>query len=286
MEPIAFTIFNKDVAWYGIIITCAMLIGLFVGLRLAKRNGIKSDDALELFLIAIPLAIIAARLGFVFANLSSMHSFRDVIAVWDGGLTIMTGAPAGILGGFIWCKWRKVDFFKLADSVVFVVLLSQGLGRWGNFMNQELYGLAVTNEKLQFFPFAVYIAREGGWFQAAFFYEMVLDILGFFILWFVSRHLYMRGSGVVLYAMTYATIRFIMEFCRDSTDMFGIKNTNQIFCAIAAGVCLCIFVGMIIYHKKRKERIWYAHGIPPEFFERTVKPKNKDKDNKPEPTTL
>ena len=259
-----------------------MLIGLFVGLKLAKRNNIKSDDALELFLIAIPLAIIAARLGFVFAHLKSMHSFRDVIAVWDGGLTIMTGAPAGILGGFIWYKWRKVDFFKLADSVVFVMLLSQGLGRWGNFMNQELYGLAVENTKLQWFPYAVYIADEGGWFQAAFFYEMVLDILGFFILWFVSRHLYMRGSGVVLYGMTYCVIRFIMEFCRDSTDILGIPNTNRIFCAVAASVCFCILIAMIIYHKKRKERIWYAHGIPPEFFARP----EINKDKKIEPTTL
>lgn len=292
VEPIAFTIFNKDVAWYGIILTCAMLIGLFVGLKLAKRNNIKSDDALELFLIAIPLAIIAARLGFVFAHFKHFflvdnfkwQNFVDIIAVWDGGLTIMTGAPAGILGGFIWCKWRKVDFFKLADSVVFVMLLSQGLGRWGNFMNQELYGLAVENTKLQWFPYAVYIANEGGWFQAAFFYEMVLDILGFFILWYVSRHLYMRGSGVVLYGMTYCVIRFIMEFCRDSTDILGIPNTNRIFCAVAASVCLCIFIAMIIYHKKRKERIWYAHGIPPEFFARPeVK---KDKDEKIEPTTL
>ena len=89
---------------------------------------------------------------------------------------------------------------------------------------------------------------------------------------------------MVLYAMTYCIIRFAMEFCRDSTDILGIPNTNRIFCAVAAGVCACLFVAMIIYHKKRKERIWYAHGIPPEFFARKVLPKDKDK--KPEPTTL
>ena len=68
VPSIAFTVFGKSVAWYGIIITRAMVIGLLVGIRLAKRTGIKSDDALELFLIAIPLAVIGARLGFVFAH--------------------------------------------------------------------------------------------------------------------------------------------------------------------------------------------------------------------------
>lgn len=266
VPSIAFTIFGKSVAWYGIIITCAMIIGLVVGFRLAKRTGITSDDALELFLIAIPLAVIGARLGFVFAHLKDMHSFLDVIAVWDGGLTILTGAPMGILGGFIWCKWRKVNFLKLADSVVFVILLCQGLGRWGNFMNQELYGNLVSDPNMQWFPYAVYIAHQGGWYQAAFFYEMILDIFMFFVLFYISRHLYLTGSGVLQYLCAYCTIRFVMEFSRTSTDMFGIPHTAQIACGVGAILCLGVIIFMAVRKIKRKERIWYKDGIPPEFF--------------------
>ena len=275
VPSIAFTVFGKSVAWYGIIITCAMVIGLLVGIRLAKRTGIKSDDALELFLIAIPLAVIGARLGFVFAHFKHFflvenfgwQNFVDIIAVWDGGLTILTGAPMGILGGFIWCKWRKVNFLKLADSVVFVILLSQGLGRWGNFMNQELYGVqVVTDPNMQWFPLSVFIQADMSWHPAAFFYEMILDILFFFVLFYISRHLYLTGSGVLQYLCAYCLIRFVMEFFRTSTDMFGIPHTAQIACAVGAILCLGAIVFMAVRKIKRKEKIWYKDGIPPEFF--------------------
>lgn len=282
VESVAFTIFGRSVAWYGIIITCAMVIGLIVGIRLAKRTGIKSDDALELFLIAIPLAVIGARLGWVFANLSEIHSFADVVALDRGGLTILTGAPMGILGGFIWCKWRRVNFWKLADSVVFVILLSQGLGRWGNFMNQELYGVqVVTDPNMQWFPLSIFIRADMSWHPAAFFYEMVLDILMFFVLFYISRHLYLTGSGVLQYLCAYCLIRFVMEFFRTSTDMFGIPHTAQIACAVGAVLCLVAIILMAVRKIKRKERIWYKDGIPPEFFVGTGIRRKKKEDKLP-----
>ena len=284
VPSVALWIGEKPVNWYGIIITCAMLIGLVVGLRLAKRTGIKSDDALELFLIAIPLAVIGARLGYVFAHLKDMHGFLDVIAVWDGGLTILTGAPMGILGGFIWCKWRRVNFWKLADSVVFVILLSQGLGRWGNFMNQELYGVQViTDPNKQWFPLSVFISRNGlnEWHPAAFFYEMVLDILLFFVLFYISRRMYLTGSGVIQYLGAYCSIRFVMEFFRTSGDMFGIPHTAQIACAIGAVLSAVVIILMIVRKKKRKERIWYKEGIPEEFFAGTIMRRKTTEDKTP-----
>lgn len=275
VERIAFTLFGKfDVAWYGIIITCAMLIGLAVAVVLAKRMNVTSDDLLELFLIAIPLAVVGARLGFVFAHFErfflvdnfTWDSFVDIIAIWDGGLTIMTGAPAGILGGLIWCKWRKVSFWKLADTVICVLLLSQALGRWGNFCNQELYGLAVENPSLQFFPYAVYIASEGGFYQATFFYEFIADLIGFGLMLYLSKHLYMTGSGIVQYGFFYYTIRFIMEFFRDSTDILGIPNTNRLFCGIAALACLAVLVTMAVSKIKAGQIIWFKKGIPAELY--------------------
>ncbi len=281
VDPVAFTIFGRDVAWYGVLITCAMLIALGIAVVLSKRVKVKGDDLLELFLIAIPLAVIGARLGFVFAHFKEFflagkpfgQGLLDIIAIWDGGLTILTGAPCGILGGFIWCKWRKVDFLDLADSIICVVILAQGLGRWGNFFNQELYGLPVTNPSLQVFPYAVWIAHpiEGGipgFYQAAFFYEMVADILGFGILLFLRNHLKLKGSGVLSYACVYCVIRSIMECFRDSTDLFGIKNTGQLACAIGAVASFAVILTLAILKVKKGEKIWYGKGgIPAELFE-------------------
>jgi len=269
VESVAFTLFGRDIAWYGIIITSAMLIGLFGATLLAKKIKIKSDDLLELFLIAIPMAILFARLGYVFARPKyyfvkdfGWDDFVRVFAVWDGGLTIMTGAPGGILGGLIWCKWRKVDFLRLTDAILCIVLLSQAIGRWGNFFNQEIYGMPITNPELQFFPLAVYIAQEGGFFMATFFYESVLNTIGFIVLYLVSKRLYLRGSGIPLYVLAYGLIRFIMEFMRDDGDVYAKVNFNQIICAVVVVAAAALLAVMIIRKKKQGERVWYGKGIP------------------------
>ena len=166
VSPVAFTIFGRDIAWYGIIITCAMLAGLIAGTIRAKKIGMSFDDLVEVFICAIPLAILGARLGYVMVRPEyfpadfTWDDFVRIFAVWDGGLTIMTGVPFGVLGAWLWSKWRKVNFVDIADVVIPVVLLSQGLGRWGNFMNQEIYGAPITNPNMQWFPMGVYIASE------------------------------------------------------------------------------------------------------------------------------
>ena len=116
VDPVAFTIGDIEIAWYGIIITCAMLTGLIVAILRGKKQGLVVDDFVEIFLIAIPLAIIGARIGYVmvrpeyFPSDFTWDDFVNVIAVWDGGLTIMTGVPFGILGGAIWCKIPQSEF--------------------------------------------------------------------------------------------------------------------------------------------------------------------------------
>lgn len=291
VERVAFRIGELEVAWYGIILTTAMLIGLLVAIRLVKRMDLKSEDLLELFLIAIPLAIIGSRLGFVAAHAKEFFDvphfgwkeFVDVIAIWDGGLTILTGGPAGILGALIWTKVKKVNFFKLADTVICVMLLSQGLGRWGNFCNQELYGPAVADPKWRFFPFSVYIAAEGEFRQASFFYEFLADLAGFGVMLFLSKRLYVPGSGLFLYGFFYGLIRFGMEFSRDSTDMFGIHNTGQLVCGIISVLCLITVVVLAIIRVKKGQRIWYARGVPAEFFANKGYPERAEQKTDPPP---
>lgn len=270
VAPIAFTVFGREIAWYGIFITLAMLVGLAVAILLAKRIKLTSDDLLEIFLIAIPMAIIFARLGFVIVRPYEYYiiqgfDFQDFIrifAVWDGGMTIITGAPGGILGGYIWCKWRKADFLHIADTVICVLLLSQAIGRWGNFFNQEIYGAAISNPSWQWFPSAVYIAREGGFFQATFFYEMVLNLIGFAVLLYISRRLLVRGNGVLLYGITYGVIRFILEFMRDDGDLYQVINFTQIILGVVIVAATALLVILIRKEKRSGKQVWYRKGIP------------------------
>ncbi len=270
VQSIAFTIFGRDVAWYGILITTAMLVGLFGSYIRTKKIGLTMDDLLEIFMIAIPLAVVCARLGYVFARPDQYllvedfgwSDFVNIFAVWDGGLTIMTGVPGGILGGYIWSKWRKVDFIAGLDVIAPVILLSQAIGRWGNFCNQEIYGAVITNPNLQWFPMAVYIAREGAFHQALFFYEMVLNIVAFVIIIIISKRLRLKGFGILSYLCSYALIRGSMEFLRDDGSIYEVINYTQICCFIAVALCIGAIVFLIIRSRKKGIQVWYKNKVP------------------------
>jgi phosphatidylglycerol:prolipoprotein diacylglycerol transferase len=270
VNNVAFTVFGRPVAWYGIIITSAMILGLVLAILRGKRQGLKADDWLEMFLIIAPMSIIFARLGFLLANPAAWSRWY---AVYEGGLTITFGVPGGVLGCFIWCKWRKADFMAVVDRAAPTVLACQALGKWGNFFNQELYGLAVTNPSAQWFPLSVYI-RGSGWHQAAFFYEAVCCLVMLAVILFIQKRLRIKGAGVFLYFGAYALIRFCMEFTR--MDMHGLKsgvNVLQILCALVCVAMVGILVFLGLRAKKKGEQVWYKKGIPDDkVFQAKYKP--------------
>lgn len=273
VTPVAFSIGDFTVAWYGIFITFAMVLALVISIRRVKRINVSSDDMLMLFLIAIPLAVIAARLGYVISNYKDYFTspydwdaFVKTIAIWKGGLTIMWGVPGGCIGALIWAKIYKKDVIKVADIVLPTVLLAQAIGRWGNFFNQELYGQPVTDPNAQWFPLAVFIADEGGWFQATFFYEMVLNVIGFFLLSFLVRRLDVKGFGSLAYFGWYCMVRGIMEIFRSETSTVDDKmgfNTVMVFCFVVCAICIGLIIFLIIRKKKRGGKLFYKNGIPP-----------------------
>lgn len=270
---IAFSIGSAEIAWYGIIVTSAMLLGLFLAYLRGKKVGFQGDDWLEIFLFAIPIGVLFARLGYVMVRpeifmidgLTGWEKFVKMIAVWDGGLTITTGVPGGILGAFLWAKWRKADFVVLVDTALPVVLASQALGRWGNFFNQEIYGAAVTNPSWQFFPYSVYIADKGGFYQATFFYEMLLNIMALVIILVLLKRIRLKGSGTLAYIIAYGLIRFVMEFIRDDGDIYDKVNFLQIILAIVVAAAVVLLVLLIRRQKKKGNRIWYKNGVPKEL---------------------
>jgi phosphatidylglycerol:prolipoprotein diacylglycerol transferase len=268
VQRVAFIVFGRPVAWYGIIITFGMLVGLILAIYRTRKIKMDSGDVMELFIFVIPFAIVFARLGFVvfrpefFPKHFTWSDFVDIIAVWDGGLTILTGIPGGVLGAFLWCKLRKHDFINVSDRIAPVVLVSQAIGRWGNFFNQEIYGQPITNPDWQFFPVAVYIRDRAGYFQATFFYEMVLNLLFFAMLVIVLKRLRVKGAGILGYLFSYTLIRFIMEFMRDDLGFYKGVNFAQIICICVASLCLAAILVMTIVRIKKGEKVWYRKGIP------------------------
>ena len=247
INPVAFEIGSLSVRWYGIFITCAILIGYVVSCLLAKKRGISLDFMLELFLWAVPFAILFARLSYVLFHpkdfvVRSFADFGNLFAIWNGGISILGAIPGGALGAFLACKRNKIPLTEVLDVVAPGVVLGQALGRWGNWANQELYGKAITNEALQVFPIAVYIDAEGGWFQATFFYEMVLNLIGFGLIFFIFCKSKKNLVTFMSYLTWYMIVRAIMEIFRADAVSVGSVRIGVLGCAIAAAVSLTVTV--------------------------------------------
>lgn len=253
IDPIAFEVGSLSVRWYGIFITLAILIGYGVTCFNAKKRGISVDFMLELFLWVVPFAILFARLSYVLFHpadftVHSLKDFGEIFAIWEGGISILGAIPGGALGAFIACRMNKIRFADVLDVIAPGLVLGQALGRWGNFANQELYGMAITDPTYQKFPFAVYIDAQHGWFQATFFYEMVLNLIGFALLMIVFYRSKKSLMTFMTYLCWYMVVRAIMEVFRADAVSVGSIRIGVLGCSIAAGIAMILAV--LIYSNK------------------------------------
>ena len=155
MNPVAFEIFGLQIRWYGIIIAGGVLAAFLLSSVLAKKKGVSFDDIVDAFIWAFPIAIVGARAYYVAFEFKNFDSFADMINIRTGGLAIHGGLIAGILTAYIVLKIKKVNFWEYIDVVIPAVVLAQGIGRWGNFMNQEAHGGAVSADFIFIFSYYV-----------------------------------------------------------------------------------------------------------------------------------
>ena len=253
INPIAFEVGSLSIRWYGIFITTAILIGYIVACLNAKKRGISLDFMLELFLWVVPLAVVFARLSYVLFHAGDfvVHSISDVgeiFAIWKGGISILGAIPGGALGAYFACKRNKIRFSEVLDVIAPGLVLGQALGRWGNWANQELYGRPVLEEAWQVFPIAVYIDVEGGWFQATFFYEMVLNLIGFALLMTVFYKSKKNLITFMTYLTWYMVVRAIMEVFRVDAVSIGSVKIGVLGCSVLAAISMVITI--LIYCRK------------------------------------
>ena len=141
MNPVAFEIFGLQIRWYGIIIAGGVLAAFLLSSVLAKKKG-----------VSFPIAIVGARAYYVAFEFKNFDSFADMINIRTGGLAIHGGLIAGIITAYIVLRIKKVNFWEYIDVVIPAVALAQGIGRWGNFMNHEAHGGAVSSDFISRFP--------------------------------------------------------------------------------------------------------------------------------------
>ena len=238
----AFTIAGLSVYWYGILIATALLLGTLLGMRREARLGLKKDTSLNFILLAVPVCVVCARLYYVVFSFSEYRdNLLSVFNLREGGLAIYGAVIGGFLAAWFYARHAHIRLGTLCDLCAPCLALGQAIGRWGNFFNQEAYGVLTENPGLRFFPVSVYIEAYGEWHLAAFFYESVwcLLIVGI-LLFFEHRNAFSRpGDEFCWYAAVYALERSVVEGMRMDSLMLGSLRISQVLawaCVLAVGV--------------------------------------------------
>lgn len=248
------------ISWYAILIVASILIGLALCTSEARRLNLPHDIIIDFLLYAIPLGIICARLYYV-AFRFNIYA-EDPLSILDirsGGLAIYGGVIGGLIAARIVARKHDVPMLTLLDVVAPALVLGQAIGRWGNYINMEAYGLRINEEALQFFPFAVEIpvGQVWYWHMATFFYEFCWDILVFALLLVIRGHKRRSGDVFCWYLLLYCAGRTVIEGLRNDSLTFisEFVRISQVLSAIAA---LCVVIYFFVRIRDRISAVTVA----------------------------
>jgi len=269
--PGGFFIGPLEIRFYGIIIVSGAVLGAWLATREARRRGHNPDIVWDLLIYLMIGGIIGARIWHIFTpspNILVRDSITgqmvnpyfaggtihilDILAIWKGGL----GIPGAVIGGaivlYFYSKANKINFAEWSDIIAPSMALGQGVGRWGNYFNQELYG-APTN-----LPWKIFIDPahrlpaylDVDYYHPLFFYESLWNFFNMFLLIWISRRYADRlrtGDIFLVYLIVYPVGRFFLDFLRLDASMVGGININQ---TIMGVVALCSAGFLYFRHRK------------------------------------
>ncbi|MDD2484566.1 MAG: prolipoprotein diacylglyceryl transferase [Eubacteriales bacterium] len=248
-DPIAFTILDISIRWYGVCIAFGMLLGLLVTYIRAPLHDIQRERVIDLVLICIPSGILGARLYYVLFNWEFYQGdFFAMINIRSGGLAIHGGLLLGILAAIIAAKAFEINPLNLLDLAAPGIVLAQAIGRWGNYFNQEAHG-GPTN-----LPWAIEV--DGQMVHPTFLYESVWCFVLFLVLLIVDHRGRFHGQTFLLYGMLYSIERFFVEALRTDSLMIGMFRTAQVVSLLIFIVFLFAYV-LLGRRQKRNNRMFY-----------------------------
>lgn len=239
-----FTVFGKDIYWYGVIIACGMLLALLYAMKRSKQFGLKSDTLVDCFLCGVPTAIVFARLYYCifYKDANGVNPYFEepvrMLYIWEGGLAIYGGVIGAVLAAFIYTRVTKKKLLPILDLVCLGLLLGQCIGRWGNFFNREAYGAAVS--ETYFLRMGLTSGSSTVFVHPTFLYESLWNLIGFVILHFVSKKRKYDGQILLLYLAWYGLGRCIIEGLR--TDSLYLGSTGIRVSQLIAGISFIVAV--------------------------------------------
>ncbi|MEG2054258.1 MAG: prolipoprotein diacylglyceryl transferase, partial [Oscillospiraceae bacterium] len=258
VNRIAFSIGNMPIYWYGIFIAAGMMLALAFVFSNNKRFGINGDKMVDVIFLSTICAVLCGRAYYVAFAPFEYESFYDMINIRDGGMAIYGAIIGAFVFGALFCKLRKVKILPMFDLAAMGFLIGQGIGRWGNFVNQEAFGSNTTmpwgmisNETTNYLlQNQSVLAAQGVTVDPfmpvhpTFLYESIWCLVGFALLWAFSYRRKFDGEILLAYFTWYGTGRFIIEGFRTDSLMIGGIRVSQLVAVLMVGVSVILWVMM------------------------------------------
>lgn len=258
--PEGFSVGPFFVRFYGIILMGGAVAGAFLATREAKRRGYDPEIVWDLFIYLLIGGIVGARIWHILTPSPSsgvttswyLSHPLDALAVWKGGLGIPGAVIGGLIALYFYSRRTGVNFAEWTDIASPSLALGQAIGRWGNFVNRELYG-APTN-----LPWKIYIDpahrlanyQNVEYYHPLFLYESLWNLMNLFLLLWISRRFagsLKNGDIFLAYLVVYPLGRFLLDFLRLDASLVGGININQ---TVMAVVALCAGATLYLRHRK------------------------------------
>ena len=261
-DPIAFSIGILEIRWYGILIALALLLGILISYLIAKYRRQRPEEVIYFAPLVVILGVFGARLLHVLVNwpyysqnLSYIFAFRR------GGLAIQGAMLGGVIALIVFCRIRKLNFWLWTDTLAPSLILGQAIGRWGNFFNQEAFGLP-TSQK-----WGIYIDpvnrpssySNSQYFMPTFFYEFLANMVLFALLLLLHR-LYKKhpdkfpyGLIFCTYMGVYSVYRSIIEYYRIDSSYF--LGTKVVYIIDGVTVIIVLIIANYLIKRFRREKI-------------------------------
>ena len=257
MNRTAFSIFGKDIYWYGIIIAVGFAIAFLYALFQAKNFGLTGDQVVDYVLWGTIFAIIGARLYYV---LFSFESYKDdllsIFYIWEGGIAIYGAVIGAFVTGFVISKIKKLNCYKIYDLAAIGFLIGQIVGRWGNFVNAEAYGKAFASQNVADLPFwAMGIGYPNVvYVHPIFLYESLWNLLGLVLIFLVIKpRISFGGEILVFYVGWYGFGRFFTEGLRGGDELYFFSTkirVSQMLSVILFVLSVAIFLWKFTHKEK------------------------------------
>ena len=247
INNVAFSIGSKPVYWYALIILAGFFAGLAFCYFTCEKRGVKKDNVWDTAIYGLIAGIAGARIFYVVFDHDGFTSWLDIFKIWEGGLAIYGGIIGAAISTIVYCRVKKLNTAAVFDACAPGLLIGQAIGRFGNFMNAEVYGGETT------LPWGMSINCAAP-VHPMFLYESLWNILGFLIIALFRDKKKADGQVFCFYILWYSVGRLFMEGMRDSKyilylipDVLGISQ-------LVAAVCIIVSASVLIYLGLKKKK--------------------------------